>query len=58
MTADQQTTIEIKLRAVAAQAESLALDIRKGQVWNLDELRRKLSAIYEPLNDARTAANR
>jgi hypothetical protein len=55
MDTQQKRTAEIKLRAVAAEAESLADDLRNGKLWEGDCARR-IGVISESLNAARQAA--
>lgn len=55
MRADEERTIEIKLRAVAAEAESLAEDIKNRKLWEGDCARR-LAVISENLRAAQNAA--
>ena len=52
MNDQEKRTAEIKLRAVAAEAESLADDIRNKRLWEGDCARR-IGAITESLNAAR-----
>lgn len=55
MNESEKRTAEIKLRAVAAEAESLAHDLRNGRLWEGD-CSRRIGAITQSLNDARQAA--
>jgi hypothetical protein len=55
MEAQENRTVEIKLRAVAAEAESLADDLRNGRLWEGDCLRR-IGVISESLTAARESA--
>jgi len=55
MTESERRTAEIKLRAVAAEAESLADDLRNNRLWEGDCARR-IGGISENLNGARQAA--
>jgi len=57
MNTAQTRTVEIKLRAVAAEAESLADDVRRSKLWE-GELEKRLAGIQENLNGARAAATR
>lgn len=55
MKPDQKRKIQIKLRAVAAEAESLADDLRDNKIWEGDCARR-LAIITENLATARREA--
>ena len=54
MTASERRTAEIKLRAVAAEAESLADDLRNNKLWEGD-CSRRISGISENLQGAASA---
>jgi len=54
MTPGKTRTVEIKLRAVAAEAESLADDLRNAKLGEGD-CKRRIGTITESLNAARCA---
>lgn len=55
MNESEKRTAEIKLRAVAAEAESLADDLRNGKLWEGD-CSRRIGAIHSNLLAAGEAA--
>lgn len=57
MNEQDSRSIEIKLRAVAAEAESLADDLRNGKLWEGD-CRRRIGTITESLNATRETSAR
>ena len=52
MTKEDRRACELKLNVVAAEAASLADDLRNNQLWE-DDCLMKLGQIQQALNDAR-----
>lgn len=56
MTTQEERTVEIKMREVAALAESLAEDLRNKKLWEGD-CSKRLGSIAHALADALLACN-
>lgn len=52
MTKDTEEQVAVKVEAAAAMAKSLAMDLRKGLLWEGD-FERRLGAMQEEINLAR-----